>query len=171
LHELKRFEESLSSCDRALALRPDFADAHCNRGNALNGLQRFEEALASYDQALALQPDSAKAHTNRGIALHALKRFDDELASYARALTVQPGYPDAHFNAGWCRMLRGDFRGFDEYEWRWKTDRSKHLTRNFAQPLWTGANDAANRTVLLHAEQGFGDTIQFCRYVCRSSRA
>ena len=61
-------------------------------------------------------------------------------------------------------MLRGDFRGFEDYEWRWKTDQSKRWQRNFAQPLWTGADDAVNRTVLLHAEQGFGDTIQFCRY-------
>ena len=165
LHELDRYEESLASCDRALALQPDLADAHCNRGNALNALQRFDEALLSYDQALALRPDNAKALTNRGIALHALKRFDDELASYARALAVEPDYADAHFNAGWCRLLRGDFRGFKDYEWRWKIDRLKSSKRNFAQPHWIGADDGANKTVLLHAEQGFGDTIQFCRYV------
>jgi len=164
LHELERYEDSLASCDRALLLQPDLADAHCNRGNALNALQRFDEALVSYDQALALRPDNAKALTNRGIALHALKRFDDELASYARALAVEPDYADAHFNSGWCRMLHGDFRAFKDYEWRWKIDRLKSSKRNFAQPHWTAADDGANKTVLLHAEQGFGDTIQFCRY-------
>ncbi len=164
LHDLQRFEESLASCDRALALRPNFAEAHCNRGNALNALAQFDSALASYDQALALRPDYAEALTNQGITLHALKRFDDELASYERALAVQPDYPQAHFNAGWCRMLRGDFRGWQQYEWRWETGQLKHSRRYFAQPLWTRANDAANKTVLLHAEQGFGDTIQFARY-------
>ncbi|MGB6935189.1 MAG: tetratricopeptide repeat protein [Xanthobacteraceae bacterium] len=165
LHELERYEESLASCDRALLLQPDLADAYCNRGNALNAVQRFDEALVSCDQALALRPDNAKALTNRGIALHALKRFDDEMASYARALAVEPDYADAHFNAGWCRMLHGDFRGFKDYEWRWKIDRLKSSKRDFARPHWTGADDGANKTVFLHAEQGFGDTIQFCRYV------
>ena len=163
LHELMRFEESLASCERAVVLRPDFADAHSNRGNALNALQRFDEALASYGEALALRPDDAKTLTNRGIALHGLKRFDDEMASYARALAVDPDYPEAHFNAGWCRMLRGDFEGLLEYEWRWQGE-LRRAKRNFAQPLWTHADDVANKTVLLHAEQGFGDTIEFCRY-------
>ncbi len=164
LHELKRFEESLMSCDCALALRPDLADAHCNRGNALNALQRFDEALVSYEQALALRPDDAKTLTNQGIALHALKRFDEEAARYARALAVQPDYPEAHFNTGWRRMLHGDFGGWREYEWRWRIGELKQARRDFAQPLWTGADAAANQTLLLHAEQGFGDTIQFCRY-------
>jgi tetratricopeptide (TPR) repeat protein len=163
LHELMRFEESLASCDRALMLRPDLADAHCNRGNALNALRRFEDALASYDEALKLRPDYAEALTNRGIALHALKRFDDEMASYERALALQPDYAEAHFNAGWCRMLRGDFSGWSEYEWRWQTA-LRRAKRDFAEPLWSGAQGVADKTVLLHAEQGFGDTIQFCRY-------
>jgi tetratricopeptide (TPR) repeat protein len=164
LHELMRFEESLASCERAVLLRPDLAAAHCNRGNALNALRRFEDALASYDQALALRQAYPEALTNRGIALHALKRFDEEMADYTQALALQPDYAEAHFNAGWCRMLLGDLSAWDEYEWRWQT-RQRHAKRNFTEPLWTGAGEVANKTVLLHAEQGFGDTIQFCRYV------
>jgi tetratricopeptide (TPR) repeat protein len=163
LHELTRFEDSLASCERAIALRPDFADAHSNRGNALNALQRFDEALASYGEALALRPDDAKTLTNRGIALHGLKRFDDEMACYARALAIDLDYAEAHFNAGWCRMLRGDFHGWRDYEWRWQGE-LRRAKRDFAQPLWTRADDIVNKTVLLHAEQGFGDTIEFCRY-------
>jgi tetratricopeptide (TPR) repeat protein len=163
LHEMMRCEEALASCDRAIALRPDLAAAHCNRGNALNSLRRFDEALASYDQALKLRPDYPEALTNRGIALHFLQRFDEEMASYARALAIAPDYSEAHFNVGWCRMLLGDLR-WDEYEWRWRT-RQKYVKRSFAQPSWSRADDVAGKTVLLHAEQGFGDTIQFCRYV------
>ena len=71
-----------------------------------------------------------------------------------------------HFNAAVCRLLRGDFaRGCQQHEWRWETKQLRAVKRRFAQPLWTGADDLAGKTILLHAEQGFGDTIQFCRYL------
>jgi tetratricopeptide (TPR) repeat protein len=168
LHELNRFEEALESYDRALELRPDFAEAHSNRGNALQELTRCEEALESYDRALMLRPDLAEAHSNRGNALKELNRFEEALASYGRALTLRPALADAHFNEAMCRMLLGDFsRGWEKYEWRWKTEQIKNERWNFTQPQWLGANEIAGKTILLHAEQGFGDTIQFCRYVPR----
>ena len=168
LHELKRFAEALASYDRALTLRPDYAAALCNRGNALKELKRFEEALASYDRALALRPDYAEALSNRGVTLHELKRFEEALASYDRALKVRPDLAEAHFNEAVCRLLIGDFdRGWEKIEWRWKTGQPRNEKRNFAQPQWTGQEDIAGKTVLLHTEQGFGDTIQFCRYVPR----
>ena len=166
LYELKRFEGALASYDRALALRPDYAEALSNRGAALHALKRFEEALASYDRALALRPDYAEALYNRGITLHELKRFEEELASYNRALTLRPDYVEAHFNEAFCRMLIGDFnRGWQKNEWRWETKHLRNEKRNFAQPLWLGSNEISGKTILLHAEQGFGDTIQLCRYV------
>ena len=96
LHEVKRFEEALTSYDRALALRPDYAEVHCNRGNTLQAFKRFEEALASYDRAFALQPNLAMAHYNRGNALQELKRFEGALASYDRALALRPDFAEAH---------------------------------------------------------------------------
>src|SRR5579883_2156671 len=166
LKELKRFEEALASYDRALALRPDFAEAHSNRGNALQGLQRFAEAIESYDRALGLRPDLAEAHSNRGNALKELRRFDEALKSYEQALAVELDFADAHFAEALCRMLIGDFaRGWEKYEWRWETDQLRTEKRNFAQPQWVGSHDIAGKTVLIHAEQGFGDTLQFCRYV------
>ena len=166
LYELKRFEEALASCDRALTLRPDYAEALLNRGATLHELKRFEEALESYDRALMLRPDYAEALSNRGWTLHELKRFDEALASYDRALMLRPDYADAHFNEACCRMLIGDFnRGWEKNEWRWETGQARNTKRNFAQPLWVGSNEITGKTILLHAEQGFGDTIQFCRYV------
>ena len=166
LKELKRYEEALASCDRALALRPDYAEAHCNRGNALYELDRFAEAIASYDRALALRPDYAEVHTNRGVALHDLKRFDAALASYERAIAVAPHYAEAHYRVAMCRLLIGDFkRGWEEQEWRWRSRQLEDTGRSFSQPLWTGTGSLAGKTVLIHAEQGFGDTIQFCRYL------
>jgi tetratricopeptide (TPR) repeat protein len=166
LHDLTRFDEALASHGRALALRPDFAEALSNRGNTLQELRRFDEALASFDHALKLQPDFAEAHSNRGNVLRELRRFDEALTSYDRALKLRPDFADGHFNASVCRLLRGDFaRGWQEHEWRWETRHLRAVKRRFPQRLWTGADDLAGKTILLHAEQGFGDTLQFCRYV------
>jgi tetratricopeptide (TPR) repeat protein len=168
LFQLKRFAEALASCDRALALQPDYPEAHSSRGNALTMLGRFDEALANYDRALALRPDYAEAHTNRGVTLHALKRFDDALQCHARAVAARPDFAEAHYNEGLCRLLTGDFeRGWAEHEWWRDIEQLKHTKRNFAQPQLTASQEVAGKTVLLHAEQGFGDTIQLCRYVPR----
>ncbi len=168
LHALKRFDEALKSCDRALAIRPDFAEAHCYRGNALHALKRPGEALASYDRALAARPDYAEALHNRSVTLYGLRRFDEALADSARTLAIRPDYAEAHFNEACCRLAIGDlFRGWQKYEWRWQTREQKGHQRNFTRPLWLGSGGIAGETILLHAEQGFGDTIQFCRYVPR----
>ena len=165
LHELKRFEDALASYDHAIMLRPDYAEAHSNRGNALQELKRFEEAVAGYDRALALRGDLAEAHSNRGNALKELDRFDEALASYDRALAVQPDFADVHFNEAMCRLLIGDlYRGWEKNEWRWETAQIRNGKRSFSQPLWLGSDEIAGKTILLHAEQGLGDTIQFCRY-------
>ena len=166
LFELRRYPEALASCDRALALSPDSPEAHCNRGNALSMLERFDEALASYDLAVALRPDYADAYNNRGVTLLALKEFDAALRCHERALALQPDFPEAHCNEGFCRLLLGDFeRGWAKHPWLWETKQLKPAKRNFSEPPWTGSEDIAGKTVLLYAEHGLGDTIQFCRYV------
>ena len=166
LQELQRFDEALASYDRALAARPDYAEALYNRGNALQELKRFDEALASFDRALAVRPDYAEALYNRGVTLQELKRFAQALASYDRALAARPDYAEAHWNESLVRLLTGDFvRGWKKFEWRWKNESLNLSPRNFAQPLWLGENGIEGKTILLHSEQGLGDTIQFCRYV------
>ena len=126
----------------------------------------MRKALASYDRALTLWPDYAEALYNRGLTLHELKRFEEALASYDRALTLRPDYAEAHWNEALLRLLTGDFsRGWVNYEWRWKNKSLAPPKRNFSQPLWLGARALDGKAILLHCEQGFGDTIQFCRYV------
>ena len=166
LKELKRFEDALASYDLALTARPNYAEALSNRGLTLHELKRFEEALASYDLALAVRPDYAEAHYNRGITLQELKRFEEALASYDRAIAVQPEYAEAHWNEALLRLLTGDFiGGWVKYEWRLKNESLAVTKRSFSQPLWLGADAIDGKAILLHSEQGFGDTIQFCRYV------
>jgi hypothetical protein len=112
-----------------------------------------------------LQPYDTDALVNRGVTLHDLKRFDEALASHNRAIALRPDHADAHFFGGLSRLLAGDFgRGWIEYEWRRKGASTGPSRRDFAQPLWLGGAEIAHKTVLLHSEQGFGDTIQFCRY-------
>jgi tetratricopeptide (TPR) repeat protein len=165
LTNLRRFAEALDSCERAIALRPDFAEALNNRGVALVDLRRHAEALRSYDRAIGLRPGYADAFGNRAIALAEIERFDEALRDHERAIALAPESAEAHFNLALCRLTNGDFEsGWREYEWRWRKDDRRASLRRFAQPLWTGAADPEGRTVLLHAEQGLGDTIQFCRY-------
>jgi Tfp pilus assembly protein PilF len=163
---LQRYLEALTSYDQAIALKPDFAEAHHNRGTILLKLKRFEESLASSDRAIALKPDHAHAYLNRGNALGCLKRFGEAIASYERAGAVRPDYGDARYNEAVGRLLLGEFdRGWKLYEWRWQSSELGHTKRNIAHPLWLGGTEIAGKTILLHAEQGLGDTIQFCRYV------
>jgi len=166
LRELNRLEDALESYDRALVVRPEFAKALSNRGNVLHELNRFDEALTSFDRALKVDPEYAEALSNRGVTLHALMRFEEALSNFDRALRLRPNHADTHYNEALCRMLIGDFvRGWEKSEWRWETEHTSDKKRKFAQPLWLGSSDIAGKTILLHGEQGFGDMIQFCRYV------
>ena len=166
LHALKRYDEALASYDRALGLQPDYAEALNNRGLTLHALKRFDEALASYDRALGLQPDYATAFNNRGTLLRDLMRPGEALASYERAVALAPDSAEANWNESLLRLLTGDYsRGWAKYEWRWQNEPMSFAKRNFAQPLWLGGEAIGGKTILLHSEQGLGDTIQFCRYV------
>ncbi len=166
LCELDRHEEALESADRAVALDPANADAHSNRGSTLARMRRLEEALASFEQAIALRPAVAKHHDNRGMVLYELGRLDEAMTSFDRALALKPDLADAQFNQAICRLKLGDFtKGFEQLEWRWKTELFRAGRRDLGATLWLGDADVAGRTILLRCEQGSGDTLQFCRYV------
>ena len=107
--ELKRFDEALESFERALAIRPDYAEALNNRGNTLQELKRFDEALESYERALAIRPNYAEAHNNCGNTLQELKRFDKALESFERALAIRPDFAEAINNRGNTLQKLGRF--------------------------------------------------------------
>jgi len=168
LHDLARYGEALASHEQAIAVRPGDAVALNNRGVTLHKLGRLTEALASLDSALAARPDYADALANRGGTLYDLKRFDEALASCDRAIALRPDYADAHFLKGLASLVTGNFsHGWVEYEWRRSAPVARLTPRDLPQPCWLGDDDLAGKTILLHSEQGFGDTIQFCRYVPR----
>ena len=165
LKELGRLDKAIASYNRAIALRPDYAEAYSNRGNALKGILKFDEAVASYNQAVAIRPDYTDAWYNRGVALLELGQLDEAIASYNRAIAIRPGYADACWNKSLALLLAGRFaEGWALYEWRWALESLPSPRRDFPQPLWLGKEPLAGKTILLHSEQGWGDTIQFCRY-------
>ena len=165
LQDQLRWDEAAQSYAGAIAAQPEFAQAHYNLGNALRALGQFEAALASYDTAIALQPGWAHALNNRGLALQELQRSTEAIASYDAAIASEPDYADAYWNKSIELLLCGDFaQGWKHYEWRWRRDAFSSRKRDFLQPLWLGDAPLNGKTVLLHAEQGLGDSIQFCRY-------
>ena len=168
LQELGRIEEALLSYDQAISVKSDYADAYSNRGNALQKLGRIKEALFSYDQALSFRPDYAEAYSNRGVALQDLGRVEEALFNYKQSISFKPDYAESHWNLSLCNLLVGNFKdGLQGYEWRWKRLDIIKTTgvRSFEKPLWLGRESLKDKTILLYAEQGFGDTIQYIRYV------
>jgi tetratricopeptide (TPR) repeat protein len=165
---LERHTEALESYNRAIDLKPGYAEAYNNRGIALGELDRPADALEDYERALTLNPDDAETLYNRGNALRDLHRHAEAIDSYERALALEPDHASAHWNLADCRLLLGDFaRGWTEYEWRWRLPQRKEARRDFQQPLWLGSPTPEGRTILLHSELGFGDTLQFCRYATK----
>jgi predicted O-linked N-acetylglucosamine transferase (SPINDLY family)/ADP-heptose:LPS heptosyltransferase len=165
LGELNRFDEAIEHLRRAIALKPDYAEAHSNLGNALRSLGQAQEAEAECRRAIAIAPRFASAHLNLGFVLQDVERFDAALDCFRQAAACEPGYAKATLSEGILHLLRGDFApGWEKYEARWRI--GDLPPRNFAQPQWRG-EPLGGRTILLHAEQGFGDAIQFLRYLPR----
>jgi tetratricopeptide (TPR) repeat protein len=162
---LKRFEEAYENCSRALALSPDDPEITCNIGLILHGRGLHAEALGHFDAALALDPRLALAHCLRAGTLAEFRRFDEALADYDKALALDPDLADAHWNGALLRLLLGDFEtGWRERQWGRKCAGLDFVDRQFAQPLWRGETDIAGKTILLHSDEGLGDSIQFARY-------
>jgi tetratricopeptide (TPR) repeat protein len=171
LAALGRHAEAIADFDAVLAAGPQPIAAY-NRGNALAALGRHAEAVASYEGTLTLIPNHAPAWSSRGVSLQALNRHADALASFDRALALAPDYADAHFNVSLALLAVGDYpQGQAEYEWRWRRSGADAFRKHFARPLWIGETPLQGKTILLHAEQGLGDTIQFVRYVAPLARA
>ncbi|MEP7031906.1 MAG: tetratricopeptide repeat protein, partial [Pseudolabrys sp.] len=165
LEAMEKPAEALLSYDRALALESGFVEAINNRGSVLQKLGHPGQALAGYERALAINPGHAEVLYNHSCALAMVGRHQEALASCSKAIVANPNYVNAQWNDALLRLRLGDYSGgFEKYEWRWKRAENAKRLRNFAQPLWLGHEPIEGRTVLLHAEQGFGDTIQFVRF-------
>lgn len=166
LRTLGLHAEAVECFGQALVLRPGWSAAHNNRGNALKELGHYEKALADFEAAIAANPEDAEAYCNRGVAHAELRDVERALADFARSTTIRPDFANAHGNTAFALLLKGEFaEGWRLHEWRTKMKGcERDYERRFAAPLWLGNEPLAGKTILLHAEQGLGDTIQFSRY-------
>ncbi len=177
LQELGRREAAIGAYHEAIRLKPDMVEAHSNLGTALQDSRRLDDAVEAFGIALDIrrsqadrtqgQPgrqDLADAYCNLGKALKSLGRLDDAIAAYGDAIRQKPDHVDAHYNLSIAHLLRGDLEaGWQKYDLRWRAEVKRLAPRDFIEPQWRG-EDLAGRTILLHAEQGYGDTLQFCRF-------
>ena len=148
------------ACHRARRL----AEAANNHGVSLALKGQLDEAAVSFDNALSLRPGFAEAHNNLALVRKEQGRLDEAVTSYRRAVGLKPDFAEARYNLSLALLKQGDMAaGWDEYEWRWNTPHLAKDRRAFPQPQWRG-EAAAGQTLLVHAEQGFGDSLQFCRY-------
>jgi Flp pilus assembly protein TadD len=162
LLEREDLDAAESSLREAIRLQPDFPEAHNNLSVILWRQGRLEEARTHVQEALRLRPDFAEAHNNLGNVHHAQGQMEEALACFQRSVELKPAYPDPHLNRALGLLLKGEWsEGWAEYEWRWKLRTVRR--RTFRQPLWDGT-PLEGRTILLHGEQGLGDTLNFIRY-------
>ena len=162
LADQDRFDDAIAAYRRTIELSPGFRAAHNNLGIALKELGRLDEAHAAISHIVGLDPGYAFGHTNLGNVLRQMGRVSESARAYRRSIELDPGLAMAHNNLAMALLLQGDFEdGLAEYEWRWKTEPFK--PREYRQPAWDGG-EFAGKTLLLYAEQGLGDAIQFIRY-------
>jgi tetratricopeptide (TPR) repeat protein len=186
LKDLGRLDHALAALHAAIALRPDDAESHNNLGVTLAAAGRTAEAIDAYGRAIARWPGYGNAWSNLGNALAAEGRHDEALAASGKAVELEPRNVQSHWNYAVIVLRSGDLLlGWQEYEWRWRTqDYFPRPSPRFHPPRvptlhWTGGGGVADadgkavsdptaaifgKTLFLHAEQGFGDTIHFCRY-------
>ncbi len=163
LYELKDYEEAARCQRQAIAADPSFAEGHSNLGNALYALRQFDDAVAAYRRAIALKPDYAEAWANLGTTLHHSGRYAEAFEALRYAVALAPHHANAHSGLGILLLMRGDFgEGWDEYEWRLRSTERKGP--RFPERPWQGES-LAGKHIYVQAEQGFGDSIQFLRYL------
>ena len=161
--DAEQFEASVESFRRALAIEPHLPPALNNLGNSLRDLGRLEEAVPLYQRALQIRANHPPTLHNLGLALRGLMRLDEATRCFDTALAFDPGHHECRVSRAMLLLLLGDFsRGWREYERRWEISRA-FTKRTYPRPFWDGL-DPEGRTILLHYEQGFGDTNQFVRY-------
>jgi FKBP-type peptidyl-prolyl cis-trans isomerase 2 len=163
LHKKGHIDQAIIYYEIAIGLNQTFAEAHYNLGIAFKDKGQPDEAVQCFQRVLQLNPNHAGAYYNFGGMLVFKGKYDEALWCYRKALELKPDYPEAQWNIALINLLQGKFgEGWKGYEWRWQL-KDISITRTFSQPRWDGS-DITGRTILLYAEQGFGDTIQFIRY-------
>ena len=172
--KFKEYDKAIKLYQECIKIKPTYAGAYTNLGNALNKTARHEEAVYFHKSAIALDDKAANHFSNCASAYKNLGRFDKAKEYYEQALRLEPRHVNAHFDLATLLLQTGEFsRGFGEYEWRFKKDEMQgHVNKYssiFDEPRYVGQHLEGQR-VLVHAEQGFGDTLMVARYLFELKR-
>jgi tetratricopeptide (TPR) repeat protein len=165
--KMLQMDAALACYETALIHKPDYAAAHYNMGNTHRAANRPQAALDAYTVACRLDPEFADAELARAEMLGMLGFHELARTSYRKALALRPDHAESHFCVSQYLLASGDFEaGWEEYEWRLQQTNADKPPP-FSEPRWSGRESLQGKSILLHAEQGLGDTIQFCRYVAQ----
>jgi tetratricopeptide (TPR) repeat protein len=164
--QTSNFIAAIDDFNSATKVNPNRAEAFYNRGVVSEKLYKFDSAIEDYSMAIALNPTDYKAYNNRGVALRETKCFGTAIKDFDKSIEINPDFAEGYYNKSLTLLSVGKLKeGFKLYEYRWKTLHFQSQLRHFSQPLWLGNADLTGKTILLHSEQGLGDSIQFCRYI------
>lgn len=165
LNELNNYESAIQAFKEALSINPNYAAAIFSMGVTYYDSRKYREAISFYDKSLEIEPNNASIWFNKGLAHHDLGQYMDALNAYKLALNHRPDYPDAEFGEALTRLTLGDFKvGLQKFEARW-TKSNPPPYRHAQVPKLTDLDSVQGKTILVWEEEGFGDAIQFSRYI------
>jgi tetratricopeptide (TPR) repeat protein len=164
-YQMEDYDETILNIKKALNRNPVNAEANNLFGNVLMVKGEVKEAIISYQKAIEINPYFADAYNNLGMTYMYSTQLDEAIKYFQKAIEINPNFAEAHVNMSFILLLSGKLeQGWKEYEWRWGLEDSFNDLSYSYIPVWDGF-DVRERTVLIHAEQGFGDSIQFIRYI------
>ncbi len=169
-NKLKMHEKAIENLEKAIKFNPKNAGAYTNLGNVYNKLKDYKKAAKYHEKSIDLEPNGSNAYSNVGTSYKYLGQTNKAIDAYKKAIELNPNFENAHFDLATILLAKGDLKeGFKEYEWRFKKEEmSGHILNNkdiFSKPMFKGVENVENKTILLHSEQGFGDSIQLIRFL------
>lgn len=168
-NKAKDYEKAIESLETAIKKMPNHSGAYTNLGNVYNKTHDYKTAAKMHEKSIALDPKGSNAYSNLGTSYKYLGLAAKSIASYKKAIELDPNFVNAHFDLATMYLAGEDFvNGWKEYEWRFKKEEMiPHIIKHkdiFSKPMFTGTEDIKGKTLLLHSEQGYGDSIQFIRF-------
>lgn len=170
LNKNKQYDEAIEVLNEAIRRRPNHGGAYTNLGNVYNKIYDYKSAAKMHEKSIELEPNGENAYGNLGTSYKYLGRFNDAINVYKKAIELKPDFVNAHFDLGIAYLMLEDYEnGWREYEWRFKKDEMlSHMKFHediFTKPMYVKGDDMKGKTLLIHSEQGFGDSIQFVRFI------
>ena len=170
LNKLKRYDEAIEELELAIKYDPKNSGAYTNLGNVYYKLYDYKKAIKMHEKSISLDPKGSNAYSNLANAQKQLGYTDKAINSYKKAIELDPNFENAHFDLATTYLIKQDYtNGWKEYEWRFRKEEMRsHIIKYkdiFSSPLFTGKEDIEGKRLLIHSEQGFGDSIEFVRFI------